>query len=78
MTIRTAYATRNVKHLADIGYGKAEAAAAEQARIDALLASNPQIGKLVRKGKPVYYAAVRGLHVETTDVDALVSTLRGN
>lgn len=38
----------------------------------AVLAANPQIGELVRKGKPVYYIMRNGLPVEARDPSELL------
>lgn len=38
---------------------KADDRAAAQREIDAVLKANPQIGVLMRMGKPVYYAGTR-------------------
>lgn len=38
----------------------------------AVLATNPEIGELVRKGKPVYYVMRNGLPVEAHDPNELL------
>lgn len=39
----------------------------------AVLAANPEIGKLIRSGKPVYYIMRNGLPVEARDPSELLN-----
>lgn len=54
--IITVYQARAAKQLAFAKYeAAAETKAALQQEISTILAANPQVGVLIRKGKPVYY-----------------------
>ena len=73
----TAYDARNAKRNADARrFAKSEAAAlAAAARADevaAILAANPEIGVLVRRGAPVYYVCRNGAIVEASTPEALI------
>lgn len=45
------------------------------AKVAAFSPTDPRIGVLSRKGKPVYYAFINGIYVETTDLSALMAEL---
>lgn len=49
---------------------KARAAAREHARVSKILQSNPEIGVIIRKGKPMYYTGA-GDNM-TKDIDSLI------
>ncbi len=51
---------------------KSDAIRAERERIEAILRDNPEIGVLIRKGKPVYYVN-QPVYREHRDPAALVS-----
>lgn len=68
MKIITARDARNAKNLSDARRfpQKAEAPA---------IALHPAAGKLIRKGKAIYYAFINGVYVETTDAAAINAQL---
>lgn len=50
---------------------RAETRNTEAARIEGILAANPQIGRLCRKGREVFYTTTGGTYAEHTDPAAL-------
>lgn len=54
---------------------EAEADRKAAAKVAAWSPVDPRIGVLSRKGKPVYYAFINSIYVETKDLSALVAEL---
>lgn len=69
-TFKQALEARAAKYAAE-----ARAAAKAEAKAAAWSPTDPRIGVLCRKGKPVFYAFIRGIYVETTDAQALAAEL---
>lgn len=71
--VRTVNDVRNEKRNADARrFAHLDDAEAEQKRIAEVLKANPEIGVLMRNGKPVYYLTRSYGHLEHADPAALV------